>query len=517
MKRYQKILLLAPPGKCYVRHGAIVERKHAQPPLGLAYIAGAARNAGYDVDVLDVLLEGYDNEVFDDNYVVYGLSVEETVRRVKLAAPDVLGMGILFSHLATEVYKLIAAIKAELPELPIVLGGHHPSAMPEKVLKIQAGVDFVLTGEADVTFPQLLNTLNGDGTLGSVKGLYWRDGGDVKSTMAGAIAAFKGGDYAYYGRKDSPNPGDLLSLTYPAWDLFDMPGYWACEVRQGGGNAEHERYAVMVTTRGCPHVCDYCTSPLMGGYKYYRKRPIDDVVAEIRWLRDQFGVREVHFMDDNLLVAQKRAKKMLRAFAESFPDMTFVNPPGSEVNALDDEMIELMKKAGWTRAIIAIESADEEIQEKRVDKKVNVSRVPEVVAKCKEVGLEIRGYFMLGFPDETREQILKTANMARDLDLDDFSLSLVSPLPGTPLYDECNDRALLTETYNADDVRFALSHIEHEDITGEELNDIRANYWLENKEKWMARQQDQAGDAHRSYEDIKDYAETGFIRKSKTA
>ena len=508
-------MLLAPPGKCYVRpiDGAILERKHAQPPLGLAYIAGAVRNAGYDVEILDILLEGYDNEVFIDNYVVYGLSHFDIVGRIREVKPDIIGIGILFSHLANEVFKVVEAIRLAFPDIPIVLGGHHPSAMPERVLEGQTSVDYVLSGEADLTFPQFLNALNGEGALDAVKGLYWREDGAIKSTKPGGAPAYQGNDYAYYARKDSPNPGDLAALSFPAWDLFDMPGYWACEVRQGGGNAMHERYAVMVTTRGCPHVCDFCTSPLMGGYRYYRKRPIEDIVAEIRWLRDEYGVGEVHFMDDNLFVAQKRAKEMLRAFIDNFPGMTFVNPPGSEVNALDDELIELMKKAGWTRAIIAIESADEEIQEKRVDKKVKVDRVPEVVAKCKEVGLEIRGYFMLGFPDETREQVLKTANMARDLDLDDFSLSLVSPLPGTPLYDECNDRELLTETYDADDVRYALSHIRHRDISGDELADIRSNYWRENKEKWIERQHQHGKEVHRTYQSIEDYSETGFANK----
>ncbi len=512
MVKYGKILLINPPGKCYIRQtdGAVVERKHAQPPLGLAYIAAGCIRSGYDVEVLDILLEGYDNERVSKYFVVYGLDTNDTLDRIRHCSPDVIGISVLFSNIASDAYLLAAAIKDEFPAVPIVFGGHHPSAMPARVLEDHPEVDFVLSGEADLTFPLLVDALNDKVPMDAVRGLHYRDGGVVKDTMTGIAPAFSGRDFTYYRRRDSANPDDLGVLPYPAWDIFNMQGYWACEVRQGGGNVINHRYAVMITTRGCPHVCDFCSSPLMGGYRNHRKRPISDVLGEVRWLVEEFGVREIHFLDDNLFIAGKRAKRLLRALARDFPGMTFVNPPGSEVNALDDEMIELMARAGWKRIIIAIESADEGIQDSRVDKKVRLEQVPRVIRKCRELGLEVRGYFMLGFPGETREQILATAELARSLDIDDFSLSLVSPLPGTPIYDECVEKDILVDSFDIENIRFASSQIRHADISGEELEEIRRLYWLENKTKWVEKQRKIDLDVHRKYELVDDYAKAGF-------
>jgi len=510
MKPIKKMLLINPPGKCLIRKidGSIVERKHCQPPLGLAYLGASCMRAGYDMEVLDILAEGYESERLTEHFIIYGLDTPEVLERIRISNPDVIGVSILFSHLASECYAIIHAIREAFPHIRIVLGGHHPSSMPARVME-NPDIDFVMIGECDHTLPQLLEALNGRFEFAAIRGLYYREDGKVLNTMAGVTPAVVGKEFNYYLRKDGPNPDDVDVLPYPAWDLLKMNLYWESEVRMGGGNVMRERYLPMVTTRGCPHTCFFCTSPLMGGYKGYRKRELDDVCAEIQHYVDRYQIQEIQFLDDNFFVSVSRVKELLARLAKEFPTIVFSVPAGTEANALDDEVIELMAKANFYRVFLALEAGDQTIQNEQIDKHVNLSRIPALVAKCKSVGLEVRGYFMLGFPNETRAQMIHTAEFAMSLDLDDFALSVVSPLPGTPLFDQCIEEKLFVNDFDVNDIRYSVSHIKMADITPDELEGIRTSYWQEHKARKLA-EGPKHKDAHKVFTTVEEFSNLGF-------
>ncbi len=477
----KKVLLINPPGKCHLRKdGSLGERKHCTPPLGLAYLAANLLRHDFDVEVLDILAEGYAQEVFLDPFILYGLSMQETLERVKRAKPDLIGISVLFSNRAKESFELVEAIKRELPDVPIVMGGQHPSGLPVDVMK-RSEVDYVLIGEAETSFAQLLYSLNGHGPIEEVPGLYYRRDGQILNTLGERKPVIAGEGWNYFYLKDFPNPRQLAELSYPAWHLFPMDAYWKSEVRIGGGDIVRERFAVMISTRGCPHTCDFCTSPLMGGYKGYRMRTNEDVVQEIRWLIDTYKMEEIQFLDDNFFVSKPRVKRLLKVLAAEFPDTVFSVPAGTEVNALDTEVIDLMAQANFHKVTLAVEAGDQTVQNARVDKKVNLSRVPEVVDYIRKSGMQTRALFMIGFPDETREQINRTVQMALTLDVDDFYLSLCTPLPGTPLYDECLRRGLLYDDFDVNNLRYSVANIKLPDISREELESIRRNVWVQYK------------------------------------
>lgn len=515
----QKVLLINPPGKCFInsKTGSIVERKHCQLPLGISYIAAASENSGYEVEILDILAEGYENERVDplSHFLVYGLSIEDTVQRVVQSKPDIIGISVLFSHLASEVFKYVEAIKAQLPDTPIVMGGHHASAMPKQVLESHDGIDFVLIGECDETFPKFLDQYfdpEKDNSFSEVNGLYYRDSENKSKIFSGsnqATPAVSGSTWNYFSRKESANPDNIKTLNRPAWHLFDLNKYWDSSVRMGGGDVMGKRYAVMVSTRGCPHVCYFCTSPLMGGYKGYRKRDNDDVIDEIQWLVDTYDVDEIQFLDDNFFISKKRVIDLLNRVAEKFPNLTFSVPAGTEVNALDEEVIQCMERANFYRVTLAIEAGDQDIQDAKIDKQVDLSRVPWVIQKCKESGLEVRGFFMMGFPGETREQIYKTAEFAFSLDLDDIALSVVAPLPGTPLFDECLENDLFVEDFNVEDIRYSVSQIKMADIDGDELEEIRRSYWEKNIDRRL-NSKSKKGEPLISFNSAEEYSHAGF-------
>ena len=297
----------------------------------------------------------------------------------------------------------------------------------------------------------------------------------------------------------------------PAWHVLSMEAYWETDVRIGGGDVQRERYAVMMSTRGCPHVCYFCTSPLVSGFKGYRRRSNDSVIQEIRWLHDAFGVREIQFLDDNFYVSKPRVKALLKEVAAEFPDMVFGVPAGTEVNALDEEVIDLMAEANFYKALLAIEAGDPELQQSLIDKKVKVHRIPEVVSRLRGKGIETRALFMIGFPDETRDQIERTVALAKSLDIDDFYISLVTPLPGTPLYDECVERGLLLDGFHLNNIRFSVASITLPDTTPDELEGIRRSVWLEAFEEKRRRMAEKIpGQRQRRFSEVQDYELVGF-------
>lgn len=511
MSDYRKILLINPPGKVYIyADGSPAHRKHCSPPLGLAYLAAHLLQADYQVSVLDALADGYNEEFFEVPYLYYGLRNEQIIERVRAENPDVIGISVLFSNIFRESLLLARALKAEFPDKPIVMGGHHPTGAPRQVME-HAEIDYLLTGESDESLVELMDALNGKRPLDSVRNLYFRRDGALVHTMEAVKHPKSGDGWAYFNRKDMGAPNDLAAAPRPAWDVVGLEKYWNTDVRIGGGDAVRERYAVMVATRGCPHVCFFCTSPLMAGYKGYRKRDNDAVMDEIRWLRDHYGVQEIQFLDDNFYVSKPRVKDLLRRIAQEFPDMVFGVPGGTEVNALDEEVIDLMAEANFHKTLLAIEAGDPELQSALIDKKVDVHRVPQVVEYLKSKKIETRALFMVGFPNETRESINKTIALARSLDVDDFYISIVTPLPGTPLYDQCAREGLFVDGFDINNIRFSLTCIKLPDTTPQELEDLRRTVWREAFEERRRRMEVLEGDGRKKrFTDRVDYELAGF-------
>ena len=370
-KNQFSILLLNPPGRVRLgRDGLPTERKHCTPPLGLAYLAATLRQNSIPVNVIDALAEGYETERKIDNFIFYGLSDDQIITRILLLKPAIVGISILFSNLANEALRLARLIKTASSDTKILLGGHHPSAMPFRILHDNQHIDFILSGEADNTLVMLCKVLMSDGgQFEQIRGCYWRSNdGRVHGSDRNIPIEYKGFEFAYVSRKFSPNPS-VDSLTFPAWDLFPMEAYWRSSVRLGASDTFRERYGVMVSTRGCPHICDFCTSPLMGGFKNYRKRDNHEVVDEILYLRSKYGIEEIQFLDDNFFVSRLRLKGLLKLISERCNGMLFSVPAGTEANTLDEEIIALLSNAGFYRITLAIESGNKEIQQSRIDKK----------------------------------------------------------------------------------------------------------------------------------------------------
>jgi radical SAM superfamily enzyme YgiQ (UPF0313 family) len=338
-----------------------------------------------------------------------------------------------------------------------------------------------MLGEADHSFPQLVESLN--------------HGKDI--TQVAGIVYLKEGHMIVQERTDFVK--DLDSLPFPEWDIVGIDKYSKIGMSQMALRGKCNRFAVMVSSRGCPHACDYCAVPVHCGVKNYRRRDLEKVVNEIGWLIERYAIEEIQFLDDNFFVDNRRVKRLCKLLISKFPDTHFSVPAGTDVSNMDYEVLDLLKEAGFYHLELGIETGDINIQASYVDKKIDLQDLSKKIKYMKRIGIETAGIFMIGFPDETREQIQKTVDLATSLDLDWIYFPIVTPLPGSPFYKYCLEEGLLVDDYDVNAPRFTTSYIKNPNISRQELETIRKNVWREYMSKRI---------------NIDDYDNVGFVQTS---
>ena len=456
--RIRKVMLINPQGKITLTEHGSRERKLAVPPLGLAYLGAQLRRFDFEVDILDTLIEGYEHEETFESTILYGLPEDKIRDRIRVFNPDMIGVSCLFSNRGREALRLCQIAKEEIPDAHVILGGQHPSGYPSLVLN--PFVDYLMYGESEDSLIELIESVNSNGDLKKVdqlvlvdKGLIWR----------------------------SPNMRlpDVHTLPLPAWDLINLEKYWAVGLADYEIKEENEKkFMVMISSRGCPHDCFFCTAPMMTERRF-RERAIPEIIKEISGYVENYGTREIHFWDDNFFINKKRVKELLKELIKEFPTLSFQVPSGSEINALDEEVIDLMAQAGFKKLFMAVESPNEEIQEDYVDKRVNLSRIKQLVTKLRQVGIISEGSFMVGFPHETKKQVDATFQKAQEFGFDRISISIVNPLPGTPLYDMCVKENLFYPDFDPQNIRWSAENIKLEEVERGYIGKRRREVWIE--------------------------------------
>ena len=372
------------------------------PPFGLGYLAAAVRRAGHEAVVVDALKER--------------LGEGPLVSRLRSGDPDLVGV-LLFTKDLPVARSLLRAVRRTVPGARTVVGGPHPSAVPDETMAyFGESLDFAFVGEAEAGLPALLTRLE-DGTasgLPDVPGLVYRENGEVLVNA----------------RHFEEN---LDSLDV-AWDLIPPDSY-----PRAPHGAYFRRFPVapVVTSRGCPFQCTFCAAECVSGRKV-RRRSVEDVVREIGMLRRRFGVREIHVEDDNFTGRKEYVLAFCDALRRTVPGIAWTCPNGVRIDTLDREMLESMKSAGLYFLSAGIESGSDRVL-RRMKKALSVERIEEKVRLVHEAGIGISGFFMLGFPGETREEMEETIRFALRLPLRRASFANFQPFPG------CEEFALLRE------------------------------------------------------------------------
>lgn len=436
-KKLSRVYLVSPP---------VTAVAHFEPyvstPMGLAYLGASLRERGFEVLALDAVAEApYHNESLTTTLVRYGLPVDDIVRRILTVKPDVVGLSCLYSNQWMVVRQIARALRVSAPEILLVAGGIHPTYDPYGCL-IDSEIDIIVLGEGDYTFPEMLRRINEDLGFHGLAGVAWREGDEIRNNGL------------------SPLIEDIDSLPFPAHDLFPVGNYFQLALPPGY-TMRSRRSLPVITSRGCPCRCSFCASNGFWQHRY-RARNAGNVMAEIEWLRDRFGVEEIKFLDDNLTADRKRAMSIFQALSELKPLLHWSAPNGLALWTVDDNMLRLMKASGCFEIAIPVESGDQEILN-MLHKPLRLEKALEVNNSARRLGIFRLGYFIIGFPGETRAQIDATVRFSRRLSLDWNAIFIYTPLPGSPLYEECKNRGLLKAGhYKNGNVFFSPSLSSHE-------------------------------------------------------
>jgi radical SAM superfamily enzyme YgiQ (UPF0313 family) len=394
------------------------------PPIGIAYIASSLEKAGYVAKLVDCVGEGIDQIRLSDNgrFKIQGL---EDSAALDLVDPksDILGVSIMFSQEWPHIRRFITKLRERFPNATIVAGGEHPTAMPEYTLNDCPAIDYLVTGEGELALLELVHALRSKGPVDGVSGVVYRENDEVKMTRL------------------SQRMLKVDDLPWPAWHLMDLEPYFQPNYTMG---ISHGRNMGMVATRGCPYQCTFCSNPLMWTTRYVM-RPPADVVDEMEFNIKTYDANSIDFFDLTAVVK----KQWILDFAEELVnrkiDVSWQLPSGTRSEALDEEVLEAVKTAGLDFIVYAPESGSERIL-KSIKKKVKLDRLVDSVKAAKQQDLVVKVNFIIGFPDETRRDILKTLFFAWKLALlkaDDCNISTFSPYPGSELFDGLRDEGVI--------------------------------------------------------------------------
>ena len=383
------------------------------PCLGLGYLASALKKNGHDVLILDGLREKI--EYNPSEWDIVGVSA----------------MSTYFPECIEEVKK------AKSYGLKTIIGGPHIICDPIQSL-IDSGADYAAIGEGERTMTQLAAGL----PPAQVDGLaYWNNGKVVQSKQSDAmIGETESGATTFLmkenmytlqvGKLKRDFQLNIDDFGRPDWSSIDPRTY---PVAPHGMIAHAHPIAPIITTRGCPYSCTYCSAPITAG-KRMRYRDPKNVVDEIEMLVNDFGVKEIQIEDDNFTLNRKHCITICEEILKRGIKVLWSLPNGVRIDKLDKEMLLLMKKAGCVSMALGIESANQRILD-MIKKELNQEIVKKVVQDVADVGIETVGFFMIGFPTETKQEIENTINFALELPLTRAIFAKVTPLPGTELFD----------------------------------------------------------------------------------
>ncbi|MDQ7823947.1 MAG: radical SAM protein [Candidatus Eremiobacteraeota bacterium] len=384
-------------------------------PLGLIQLASIikARDPLAHVKILDLRLLKNDFSTLAQIVKDYG--------------PDFIGFrGV--SRDAVFMADMVKMMRYLVPGAVLVGGGPHVSAAREKVMK-DAPLDYAVYSEGELALPALIDAIEGGGAFQDVPNLIWRD--KDRNIVVNPLG---------------PYVSDLDRLPMPSWELLDHEQYFAMNYYPQvpiNLNARRELVSIM-TSRGCPYQCIFCHN-IFG--KKFRARSPGNVVDEIEHLYKNFGIRQFDFRDDIFNLDKQRVLSICELIIERGLDLRFSFPNGLRADIMDEELVLAMKKAGLYRLNYALETASPRLQ-RMTKKNINLEKLRAIMRFTSAQGILTNLFVMLGFPTETREEMMMTVEFSLDPALDFIHTFTVNPFEGTEMAE-----MLRTEGVNVEDFR----------------------------------------------------------------
>ena len=432
-----KVVFLNPPHGLFAGGGN--RPMSGMQPLGLAYMAAATSDAGHSVSVSDAYSFGYD---------------ESDIREfLKTEQPDVVATTATTPYIydAWAIHKIAKEMN---PEVLTVNGGPHASHIPEDVVKDQY-TDVAVVGEGEFIFLEVLEQID-TRDFSQVAGIAYRNAeGNIR-------------------RNPNRIPNHHLdNLPFPALEMFPAISAYSISPQWGSSG----RFAPVNTTRGCPYNCEFCSITAYQGTKY-RFRSVDNVIAELKMLKEQHGVTMTSFREGVATLRKTRMKEICQRMIDEKLDLKWTCT--ATISSADPEMFRLMQLAGCTSIEYGFETGSQTVLEANpylLSKNFSVERMTEVAKMTADAGIDVHGYFITGMPGETKETVEETIKLACSLPISTAGFTIAIPFPGTELYTyyESRDRLLDKPWYQFDPSYGVV--VNHENLTTEELYSLNQKAW----------------------------------------
>lgn len=406
------ITLINPPG---LKSFSGLQMHTPNPPIGLAYVAAAVRDAGYGYTVIDgtgLALDSVHPYPNRSDLLMQGLSIDEIMVRIPRET-KIVGICCMFSTLWPLTRLLAERIRAVFPNVLMVLGGEHGTAVSHHVLKASP-FDIVVAGEGEETFVSLLRAMDEGRPCREVKGIVFRDGEEIVDTGLSA------------------RQRDVDSIPWPDWDSFPIEEYIA---RHQVNGINLGRSMPLLATRGCPYQCTFCSNPGMWTQRYVPRSP-RDVVNEMEHYVRKFNVTNFDFQDLTAIVKRRWAIEFSNELIARNLNITWQMPSGTRSEVFDRDISRLLYKSGCRALAFAPESGSAEIL-RVIKKQVDLDEVTKAARTALSEGFMVSCFFVIGFPTETPKTLRETMRLIRRLavaGIHDVSVSKFIPYPGSALF-----------------------------------------------------------------------------------
>jgi len=409
-------------------------------PYGICMLATTIQDR-YEVKIVDAQFNN--------------LSEEQFASQIETYAPDLVGISLLTSEYAPILSTAARIVKAVNNEIVTVAGGVHVTTQHEQVMA-DTNIDYAVRGEGENVLGQLLDWLNHEAPF-PTKGLVYRDWNNQKQLVA--------------------LPPDLIDdldqLPMPDYGLVDYLAYAMHKPRYGVDSLNVFPHARILTSRGCPVGCSFCQVESISGKKW-RMRSAKNVVDEIAFFHQRYGIKGFIVEDDNAFVQKKRTKEMLRLLKQKNLGLSW-KAAGVPIFNMDEETFRLMAETGCQLVGLPIESGVPRILKQIIKKPVNLEKAPELIAAAQKNGIFVAANFIIGFPTETWDEIRQTLHYAETCGADYCKIYAAQPLLGTELHSLAKQMNCLVGDEH--DVGWRHGRISTSEFTPKDISILRAYEW----------------------------------------
>jgi len=405
------------------------------PSLSLAYLIPNAKKHA-EIKILDCLKENYNFEDFQ--------------KYLKFYKPDIVGF-TSFTMEIKSVFKCAEIIKSYNKKIFTIVGGPHASTFPQNVLE-NKNIDFVFISEAENNFPKLLQQLKGiKKTFRNIPNLGFKENGKL----------------VFNKLKLEEN---LDSLSFPDFDLMNFKTYPKLYLAR-----KHPSIPIL-TSRGCPFNCTFCTGYKISGKKFRARSP-ENIIEELKILKQKYKIKEFQIWDDNFTLDKKRAMKFCNLLIKEKLNLIWWCPNGVRMETLDYKLLKKMKSSGCYAIVLGIESGSLKIQ-KDMNKNLDFKKLRNVVNMAYKLKLRTQGFFIIGYPTETKSDIIKTIKLAKSLPLDRATFGLFQPLPGSEIFNQLKKQGKLKDI-DFTKIEYSKPSIAPNGITLKELKNLQQRALIE--------------------------------------